>query len=381
MNAHQLQVWYHSKEKQWKIALIAAQATDDLSTITPDQYLVDHTAYAGWPKPRTNYTPVPESLKSLETGITEAIKRNHSDLTIDEIQVHYLGEFTRVATNEVIPHSRTPLMNRDWRMGSVYRRNYAVDVNAGTVRDLRQGGGGGSRLDIYPSKSALARQWMNFVLPPEIEGSSLYSLGFKNPEETQVLPDVYSEALIALEQSVLASTSEMIKFLNINTPMPSHLADVFKAQGEDVYPSRITQYIQFDISMYGRSDDFKKQLSKRLKFLIPVKLGDFSVSQVEPVSGITFTVSGNFEKGSFNVFATDTLANTVGSEKFFDEKYYTLARPNDTQVFLEGFLEFKRDENASGRDELVLPGAGEYKSFDIYPGRLQSYALTKSDLQ
>lgn len=380
-NAHQFQVWYHSKENQWESALIAAQASQDTSTITRDQYLVNHTVYAGWAKPYLNYTPVPESLKHLEEGMITAIRRNHSGLTISEIQVHYLGEFARVATTELIPQSRDAI-RRDLRAGSVYKRNFAVDLKAGTLTDLRQGGGGSGRLDLYTNPKAISHQWANFVMPSSIEGSSLYSLQFMQSTQDEsakefVIPKIYSEALKELEQKILESTLQMDEFLFVNTPLVSNLQGVFKSQGDSVFPVGITQYQEFDVMLYGRATDYSKQLSRRLKFLVPVKPGDFSVSQLEPVSGITFTVAGSFEKGIFNLFATDAAMNTVGLEKFLDEKYFKLVTGDESQLFVEGFLEFRQDENAVTRDELTLPGVGEYTRFDIYPGRLRQYGLTK----
>ncbi|MCM0605966.1 MAG: hypothetical protein KA715_07730 [Xanthomonadaceae bacterium] len=71
LSAHQLEVWYHSKENQWEIALLALKSSDDASQIKKEQYIPNHTAYAGWPQPAKEYTRVPERFNSMKKNTRE----------------------------------------------------------------------------------------------------------------------------------------------------------------------------------------------------------------------------------------------------------------------------------------------------------------------
>ena len=369
-SAHQFEVWYFSKENQWEVALVAAKANDDLSNIKPDQYLVNHTAYAGWPSPEVNYTKVPAELQQLEVDLVQAIKKNHGELNLEQVQVHYLGEFARVAVREITPQSVNPI-RRGQRSASMHEKFFAVDVKNNTLTDLQMGGGGSSTLEATMHDGTISSQWIDYSLPSSVEGSQLFALDFQSSEEVN-LPNIYNLEVKNLEAAILdaavkadPSTSDSI------------LNKILTSQSSEL-PTGPVQYQSFDLNMYGRADD--RQLDVRVQFLIPVTSKDFSISKVDKASGITFTIKGNLTEGTFAFSAQDQANNEINLEKPIDKKYYSMISTSSDAAFIEGFLEFERNEDEEDK-QLSLPGSGEYSSFDIYLGRFDNYQFTAKDLQ
>ena len=353
--AHQFEVWYQFKGNknflEWSVFQVAANENDDTSRIQKSDYLSTHWFYAGSLQPPKNYTVVPVNLKSLEDGLKKAVRQNHSDVEVTDIQIHYLGKSARLLANEIVPIS----VNADTskRLAIKGSRFYFADLVNGQLKASGSGGVGFTSLNLdLLDEEDTTFNWIDFVLPKQIEGSSLFSLDY----ESKMAP-IYLKTKQQLMDQIIATA----RLLESGGSYDPSIEKVLEKQGTTLLPDELKQFLTLKVDVYGRTADFNDQLDQRIEFLVPVSDKPFVLEKEDTATGIKFTLAVNLlDKPEF-------VLSVVGS----DGTSYKIQLPCEKEIELvkdgprtivNGFLHL---ENTLGH--ISLPGSGKYTQFDIYP--------------
>ncbi len=362
--AEQFEVWYQFKGDknflEWRVFQLALQKVGESQHISKSKYLPTNRFYAGYPSPPRDFTPVPADLKEFENGIIASVIENHSDLSIQQVQVHYLGKYARIYAHELIPISQ----DSDFSKRFIIRGNwfYFADLITGKIKVPGNGYTSISSLGFASEDLGESPKWVDVELPLSIEGSSLLFLDGLLPDDLneKPLPKLYSEC----KDKVLSKILSMARELEANPQTSFPLENILSRQSSSLLPENLQQHIRFRIPFYGRAADFNNQLSGQMTFLIPTQIGAFHLEKTDKSSQLRFIIDGSMteEKMTLRLTVSDVQGHSV--EKVFvseGAKNYGLVRDGQTTI-INGVI-YLKSENS----RISLPGHGDYTSFDVYP--------------
>lgn len=349
--AHQFEVWYQSGEgaedfREWNVFHVAASESSDTSQIKHTDYLSTHQIFVGFPAPPEKFTPVPQQLGKLEEGIRKAVMRNHADLGVKKIQVHYHGSAARVLAYELIPIGA--------HMAIQGFRFCFADLQKGTYRESGSGMNGIGLLALKSATEVPVTDpiWIDFVLPEAIQGSSLFSV-----ESAPELGPVYRNSEKELMKRLLATAGAIER----GEALDSSVGRVLRKQGGTLLPLGIRQYLEFNIDLYGRTADFHDQLSRHFSILIPASEKPFTLEKKDTETGIKCVVTGNLEEGRLSLEVQGPDGTTRRTDLVSDSATFKLIK-DGPRTASKGPLYTQPEAT-----KLSLPGQGKYYQFDIHP--------------
>ena len=364
--AHQLEVWFQFREEggdlMWRQFQLAVQKGHDTSKITTKDYLHVQNLVTGRETPPTKYKALPSEIRNLEEGIKEAVLRNHNQLEITDIQIHYLVHAARLNIHELVPISTDDVPYHrlafkghrfvfvDFSTGKFYRQMDSVAVGA---------------FDLKPFGPPIEKpNWVNFLLPKNIEGSSLIAVTLDtNP----------GEAFKLAEQNLMREILEHARKLERGEIVNSPLESLLQRQGETLLPEGIKQNIELAVEVYGRTADINNQLEHSVVFTIPVRERPFKLVTKDSQTGIIFTITADLslEKPEISIKAetSDGTSEKMVLVSRYDNPVLIKDGPRITvngPPFFEGPI-----------NSMTLPGNRMYTQFDIFPqGNLLPSYLT-----
>jgi hypothetical protein len=355
--AEQFEVWYETDGNGWDTFHLAVQDNEVLTSLPEERRLDPHVAFAGWPRPPKHLSPAPAKLKSLVEQIKNLIPSTFSDKIIKDIKVSYMGRSARAVILQYIPASVYDPADK-YRSGSVSERYYLVNTKKGTLQRFGGGSGGGS--NMYNSTSGkFPTSWLNLTLPRNIEGSPVLDLMFY--QEPGQIPWCIEKTLKGQESRLMSAIVKRVREMEQGTGLTSEqiLNKVLAAQESTVLPQQVKQTLTFDFSIYGRIK-LGNQLDGRLNLKFPATMTPTTVTEIDPVTGVEISATLDLTAQTLVIQASRD-GNILSKSTAL--KYVELL-VDGSQMMAQGSM------YADGEIDMSLPGAGDVRSFDIYPGQI-----------
>jgi hypothetical protein len=239
--------------------------------------------------------------------------------------------------------------------------SYFADLNNGLLKAFGSNFTSIGFLDFKIKELGLKPNWVDFVLPSKIEGSSLFALDSmdKNQEEKNLDP-IYEESKLNLNKKVLS----LAKTIEANSNFDSPIEAILQKQSSNLLPENLKQTIQLRIQFYGRTIDFGNQLSGYINLNIPVKLGSYHFTKMDEAKHLSFSLNSFIDESKMTLQLKITNRHGETIEKTFEaegENNFHLIKDGNTTI-LSGITYLSSDDQ-----KMSIPGDGEFTQFDIYP--------------
>lgn len=340
--AHHFYVWFSDIEPC--LAQISGNTVAEMEALTEDDL---HMSWGAFGLPPDSVDPVPDAVKPLADAMVAQIQKLHPDAR--NFKVRYEGDFRTVSVQEIMPRAL---------VGDPTRRPAAtVEATLKVLPDGRVDGTygmamAGHGLLVHPAfedEYTECPRFVDHVMPAELEGTSL----------------LYGPIFGRSYEALCAKIVQAADAIGAGT-YTNPIERVLTAQGETQLPPHYSTLLKLSIDTYARAEDWSNQVGESPQFVISVRsglAGPVTRSVSSEKTGLTYTLTADFRALTMAIRVSGPTGEVSATYPLILSDGQSFVTEGDSAALTGGwmFAEIPDDQ------ELSLPGANGFTSFDVYP--------------
>lgn len=251
---HTFDVWFDNDEGIY--CQFSANQPSDVSSLGSRSYSCGSGFYGVRPKGKVPV--VPKKFTSIEVELKKIILRDYPKAK--NFLFSYSGEYRQADLVEVTPlsigHADERLYASAWFGLKFFRDGHTELTPASGEFGLGRGFGLWCSRETRPCEGQ--RAFVNYVLPPELEGSSPVDVRtFDKERKFSQYVKIWDELVESIRQTIESFD---------NGSYSNPIFDILNAQGDTVLPPQFNQYLKFSLSLFFYNEEVGSELRGAQEF-------------------------------------------------------------------------------------------------------------------
>ena len=344
--AHRFSAWF--VDGTYTFWQVGANSVEEVDRLEEDDF---SGGWGGIALPPPSVPPVPAPVAPLAEALEARLRKLRPGLS--SLKIRYEGRRRRIRLKEICRTSVAAPIERALARRSELTVEHEEGSTALAFAGINFYGGLG-RLVPHGDEAAALPNFVDFVTPAALEGSSLAGAALDE------LADPAHEGAWAAASARIVATADALAAGEYQNPIEAVLA----AQGEGTLPPEFDGYLTYEVTAYARADDFAQQVGVHPEFRFRMRqaaAGPVSQAREFPAIGLSVRATLHLDRQEIDLEATAHDGTTVAATHPLRGR---LVRDGE-RVALEGaWLEVGEE----GQElEFSLPAPAPHTEIDVYP--------------
>jgi hypothetical protein len=344
--SHRFSAWF--VDVTYTFWQVGANSVEEVDRLEEDDF---SGGWGGIALPPPTVPPIPEPVRPLAEALEARLRKLRPDLS--NLKLRYEGRRRRIGLEEICRTSVEAPLERSLARRSSLTVEHEEGSTAFTFVGINFFGGLG-RLVPHGDEAGVLPDFVDFVTPPALEGSSLAAAGI------QELADPAHAAAWAAASERIVEIADQLVAGDYENP----IEEVLEAQGEETLPPEYDGYLTYDVSAYARAEDFGDQVGVHPEFrfrLREAQAGPVTRTHEYPEIGLVVAATLHLDRQQLDLETRAHEGTTVTASYPLRGR---LVRDGD-RVALEGsWLEVGEEDEEK---EFSLPAPAPFTEIDVYP--------------